>query len=125
FVFLLLNLFGLVYSDDLNRAIPFMIEQVVYFAFFLLLNSSNRWHKIFIRLFSILSLVHLVGFVLQALSLDLLLDINGVLLANNVFSEFFRFMQRGVLVGFTGQPAISGYILSCILSLVLIVTLKT
>lgn len=121
FIFSISALLGLVMVDRDNSGhgatgeMFYILTLILMLFSYVLLISSDKWHPYYLKTIVWICIFFLGGSVIQMINPTLLLKINTYFLSSQQITDTLRYVNRGVLSGFTTNPGINGFTLSILI----------
>lgn len=118
YIFLIILVFGLIIPEiifpDLNVNSTLTHVTIIFIAVstYILLISSKHWQVYMGNLFVIVGVFFVVGSIWQLISPKTLLAFNKLISTTEHYEESYNFISKGILSGFTFNPAMNGFMIS-------------
>lgn len=115
FIFAFISFFGSFISQFPEGTILYVFGLITIILNYIILISESGWIKLMVKSLIFVSLIFLIGSLIQLISPELILNLNQIHLQPEQFRSARSYIAGGVLTGFVFNPAGNGYILTILL----------
>ncbi|MBA5746958.1 O-antigen ligase [Aerococcus sp. 150760007-1] len=118
--FLIFLVIGAFISENQSESFQYVVTVILFWLNYLILSDNKNWAEQFIKNMEVICIIFTLGSVIQIVAPNILISINNLHLFGQELVRATNFVQLNVLVGFTSQSGINGFIMSILLILILI-----
>lgn len=111
-VFFIFLFVGAFIGGNRIDALVYVLTFALFFLNFILLTNHSNWTQIMYFSLKILSLIFIIGSILQIVNPNLLLEINSFRFTSEDFSRSSHYIINDIFIGFTLQTGSNGFFLS-------------